>query len=361
MKCKEFMTENPVFCVSADSVASVAQLMKDLDIGAVPVVTNPDERILIGLVTDRDVAVRVDAAGVDADLTLVGEVMTGDIATCVPEDECRMVLEIMAARQVRRVPIVDANGRLFGIIAQADVARCVENTEEVAGLLKEISRPIGGIPGETPHRQLRLMKYCRPTLLTVGGVGLGAATMYLLDPSCGRGRRRKLLDRAHSVYARSGEKVAQIGQDVANRATGLAAEAKSVWLDEPVSDEKLLGRVRAKLGRVTKHPHAIEVTAHEGRVNLRGPILAREADSVLQAVKRIPGVARVESHLEKHESASGVPGLEGHAPSKKQPFRWAPWLRIAGIIALGLLTRVPAKAPVAAGGSAEPRRKPQAA
>ena len=361
MKCKEFMTDNPVFCVPADSVTSVAQLMKDEDIGAVPVVTNLDEKILIGLVTDRDLAMRVDAAGYDPELTLVGEVMTRDVATCVPEDECRKVLDIMAERQVRRVPIVDADGRLLGIIAQADVARCVENSAEVAGVLKEISEPIGGAFEETHHRHLGMMKYCGPALLTAGGIGLGAAAMYLLDPSRGRGRRRKLLDRAHSAYARSGEKVAQIGQDVANRASGLAAEAKSAWCHEPVSDEKLLGRVRAKLGRVTKHPHAIEVTAHEGRVTLRGPILAKEADSVLHAVKRIPGVARVESHLEKHENTAGVPGLEGHAPSKARRFQWVRLLRIAGTIALGLLTRVPAKAPVAAGGSAEPRKKSQAA
>ena len=360
MKSKEFMTENPIFCLPVDTAGSVAQLMKDEDIGAVPVVSDPDERILIGLVTDRDLAVRVDASGFDPDATLVGEVMTRDLATCMAEDECQKVLDVMTARQVRRVPIVDADGRLVGIIAQADVARCVENPEEVARVLKDISRLAGTEVEEMPRRRVGMMKYCGPALLAAGGIGVGAAAMYLLDPARGRGRRQKLLGRAESAYTHSGQLVGRIGEDVANRVSGLVAEAKSAWRHEPVSDEKLLDRVRARLGHVTRHPHAIEVKTHTGRVILSGPILAKEVDRVLHAVKKIPGVVRVESHLEKHVSDASFAKSQSKTPSKSRSFNWAPWLQFVGTVALGLLARRPTKA-TATVSSTEPRSKSQAA
>jgi hypothetical protein len=99
-----------------------------------------------------------------------------------------------------------------------------------------------------------------------------------------------------------------------------------------VADEVLVGRVRSKIGRVVSHPSAIEVTADQGRITLRGPVLAREVEDLLAAVSSVQGVADVENRLEAHEQVSGVPGLQGGAP-REQRFElmqtnWSPTARL---------------------------------
>ena len=116
---REVMTSNPTSCSSQDSVADAARAMAQEDVGPIPVVEG--ER-LVGLLTDRDIVVRVVAEGRDPQSTTVGEVASSDLATVTPDEDLDRALQLLAERRVRRLPVVEGE-RLVGIIAQADVAR----------------------------------------------------------------------------------------------------------------------------------------------------------------------------------------------------------------------------------------------
>src|SRR2546423_8007454 len=122
MKSSEVMTKDPSCCLPTDTVFEAAQLMKSEDVGPIPVVGDKQARKLEGIVTDRDLALKVVAKGLDPKTTKVRDVMTTDVVTCRPDDDANQALELMEQHQVRRIPIVDDNKSLVGIIAQADVA-----------------------------------------------------------------------------------------------------------------------------------------------------------------------------------------------------------------------------------------------
>ena len=142
MKVREIMTPNPCCCSPTDSLRTVARTMRDHDCGAVPVI---EHGYVIGIVTDRDLAIRALADGNDAD-TKVVDVLTRNPRCCGLDDDLRDVERIMADHQVRRVPVVDADGSCVGIVAQADLARAAVNGErvserEVALVVERISAP----------------------------------------------------------------------------------------------------------------------------------------------------------------------------------------------------------------------------
>lgn len=112
--------------------------------------------------------------------------------------------------------------------------------------------------------------------IPLGGMAIGATLMYLLDPDQGRRRRALLRDQVISIATRVDDAVEAIARDLSNRAQGLAAEARSMFVEEDVPDEVLLNRVRSEMGRAVSHPSAIEVTAEQGRVTLSGLVLADE-------------------------------------------------------------------------------------
>ena len=138
--CREVMSENPICCLPSDPVDVVAQLMVTEDVGSLPVVRDLQTTNLIGIVTDRDLTVRVVAEGRHPKGTAIEEVMTPEPVTCQAEDDIQRVLEIMTEHQVRRVPIVDHNGHLIGIIAQADIATRIAEPEKTAQVVEEISQ-----------------------------------------------------------------------------------------------------------------------------------------------------------------------------------------------------------------------------
>ena len=140
-KCNEVMTKNPTYCLPHDSVAEAAELMKTVDIGSILVVENEQTKKLVGIVTDRDLAVKSVANGLDARTTTVEAVMTRDVITCHSDDDLQTALDAMATHQLRRIPIVDHNNMVVGIIAQADVATRVDQPEKTAEMVKEISQP----------------------------------------------------------------------------------------------------------------------------------------------------------------------------------------------------------------------------
>jgi CBS domain-containing protein len=139
-KCNEVMTKDPVYCLPSDAVARAAQLMKKENIGPIPVIKNERTKKLVGIVTDRDLALKVVADGRDPKVTKVEEVMTREVVTCRPEDDLQKALDAMLEHQLRRIPVVEDGNKLVGIIAQADVATRVNQPQKTAETVKGISQ-----------------------------------------------------------------------------------------------------------------------------------------------------------------------------------------------------------------------------
>lgn len=123
MICSEIMTKNPECCLPSDTVMTAAQLMKSEDVGPIPIVADKDGKKLTGIVTDRDLAIKVIAGSLDPNTTRLEDVMSGEVVSCNENDDVEKVLRLMEENQVRRIPVVGNNDQLLGIIAQADVAR----------------------------------------------------------------------------------------------------------------------------------------------------------------------------------------------------------------------------------------------
>ena len=132
---QDLMTSNPKTIESGSSVTEAAKLMRDEDTGIIPIVEGDR---LVGTITDRDIAIRVVAEGKDPQATTVGEIASRDLITVDPQQDLDEALRLMAQHQVRRLPVVEEDGKLVGILAQADVAR--EATAEQTGrVVEEIS------------------------------------------------------------------------------------------------------------------------------------------------------------------------------------------------------------------------------
>ena len=140
MKCKEIMTEDPACCLPGDTVDQAAQLMKDEEVGPIPVVADQQTKRLLGIVTDRDLAVKVVADARQIAAVKVEEVMTRNPVTCHADDDLQTAIDAMEKHQVRRIPIVDDNNQIIGIIAQADIATRVREPELTAEVVEEISK-----------------------------------------------------------------------------------------------------------------------------------------------------------------------------------------------------------------------------
>ena len=138
-KCSDVMTPDPVACEPLDPVRSAARIMKMHDVGAIPVVESRASKRLVGIVTDRDVVVKVVAEDRQLDAATVTDAMTSNPAACRADDDVEGALALMAERQVRRMPVVDAAGRLVGIIAQADVATRINRDKRTGELVEAIS------------------------------------------------------------------------------------------------------------------------------------------------------------------------------------------------------------------------------
>lgn len=134
-RVKDVMTADPKTVTPETSVVEAARLMTNEDVGPLPVVEGGE---LVGIVTDRDLVVRVIAEGRDPESTLVGDVYSGRPVTVSPEDGVDRALALLGQHQVRRLPVAE-NGRIVGIVAQADLAR-EESNEAVGEVVEDISR-----------------------------------------------------------------------------------------------------------------------------------------------------------------------------------------------------------------------------
>jgi CBS domain-containing protein len=139
-KCNEVMTKNPVCCLPNDTVSKVAELMKRKDIGPVPIIESEQTKRLVGIVTDRDLTLKIVAEGRDPKSTKAEEVMTRKIVTCRAEDDLQNALDAMSEYKLRRIPVIDKNDGIVGIIAQADVATRVDQPEKTAAVVRGISQ-----------------------------------------------------------------------------------------------------------------------------------------------------------------------------------------------------------------------------
>jgi CBS domain-containing protein len=133
---RDLMTENPSSCERGTPVAEAAKVMARENVGSVPVVEGGR---LLGVVTDRDLVVRLLAEGRDPQSTTVGEIASTEPVTLSPDDELDKALQLLARHQVRRLPVVEGE-RLVGIVAQADIARHADEVQ-TGEVVEEISKP----------------------------------------------------------------------------------------------------------------------------------------------------------------------------------------------------------------------------
>jgi CBS domain-containing protein len=139
MKIREVMSPNPVCCVPTDSAQQLAKTMCEHNIGSVPVVMDQDSRKLVGVITDRDLCCSVVADGLNPKTTTIEKLMTLNPVTCREGDDFEHCEHLMQEHQIRRIPIVDAENRVTGIVAQADVA-LKDEPEKVSKTVAEISK-----------------------------------------------------------------------------------------------------------------------------------------------------------------------------------------------------------------------------
>ena len=135
---RDAMTENPRSIGASESVVEAARLMRDEHIGSLPIT---DDEELVGMITDRDITTRVVAEAADPKMTSVGDVVSRDLISVEPDKDLEEAVQLMASHQVRRLPVVE-DGRLVGIVAQADIALTLRENEQRTGeLVEAISEP----------------------------------------------------------------------------------------------------------------------------------------------------------------------------------------------------------------------------
>ena len=146
MKIREIMTSDPACCTADVMLRDVARLMVENDCGEIPVVDSQNSKKPIGVVTDRDIVVRTLAQGRNPLELSARDAMSSPATTVTPDVDLDQCATIMEEQQIRRVPVVDEQGRLCGIVAQADIVRTARD-RMAADLVREVS--------ESPQTQKR--------------------------------------------------------------------------------------------------------------------------------------------------------------------------------------------------------------
>jgi CBS domain-containing protein len=139
---RDIMTDSPAVVTAETTARDAARMMQDNDCGSLPVVESRDSMKLIGIVTDRDLALRILGRGQDPN-TPIREAMTKNVSSVKQDDDLDAVERVMSGQQVRRVPVVDGQDRLIGIIAQADLARELGSVgrKDFSRVMEKISQP----------------------------------------------------------------------------------------------------------------------------------------------------------------------------------------------------------------------------
>ena len=142
MDVKSAMTPDPACCTPQTKLAEVSKMMLENDCGEIPVVADKESRKPVGVITDRDIVIRTLARGIDPNQKTAGDCMTSPAVTVTPEVSLVECCDVMEREQIRRVPVVDTDGRLCGIVALADVAMHA-GRRTTAEVLKEVSEANG--------------------------------------------------------------------------------------------------------------------------------------------------------------------------------------------------------------------------
>ena len=177
----------------------------------------------------------------------------------------------------------------------------------------------------------------------VTSAALGAAAMYVLDPNRGRRRRAIFRDKTRSSLANITHLAQVSARDISHRVQGFGATARRVFIGRGATDDLvLIERVRAKMGRVVSHPHAIQIGARAGRITLSGPIVAGEAAPLLDVVRSVWGVSSIDDHLVVYDRPESIPALQGGVRrnatrSESMQEEWTPALRVAAVLGGGAL------------------------
>jgi len=148
MKVSEIMTRDPKTAQLDSTLEEIATLMKDEDVGAIPIVDDDDE--LVGIVTDRDIIVRCVAEGKEASDTTVEDILTEELATIEPDADVQQAARLMADKQIRRLPVV-RDGELIGMVSIGDISVKHEDDETAGATLHEISQGVKQDRGKKPR------------------------------------------------------------------------------------------------------------------------------------------------------------------------------------------------------------------
>lgn len=146
LRIKDVMTPQAEVISPDATTEDAAALMKTLDIGVLPVC---DEEGLVGILTDRDLVVRVLAATRDPKAMLVGEAMTPSVVYCFDDDDVEHAATVMAGEQIRRLPVLNKNRKLVGIVSVGDIAVNAQNRQLTGKVLEDVSQPSLPKRGET--------------------------------------------------------------------------------------------------------------------------------------------------------------------------------------------------------------------
>ena len=139
MKVREVMSQNPACCTPTDSAQIVAGIMRDRNVGAVPVIADQQSRMLIGMITYRDFCCSVVADGLDPKKTTIEKFISMNPISCRDGENIEKCERLMQDHQVRRIPVVDSDGKVIGIVSQADLA-LHDKPERVSKTVAEISK-----------------------------------------------------------------------------------------------------------------------------------------------------------------------------------------------------------------------------
>jgi CBS domain-containing protein len=188
MQVRELMTSDPACCTPESTLQEVAQMMETNDCGLIPVVDSMAGMRPVGTVTDRDIAIRAVAAGGNPGDMKASEIMTTDVATVVPEMHVNEVFALMEEREIRRVLVVDEQGKCCGIVAQADVVQSNANPVRTNKVIREISESSpsrndtgyyrGYLPSSLSSSKYVSTGFLSPFLI---GLGSGAAISYMFN------------------------------------------------------------------------------------------------------------------------------------------------------------------------------------
>jgi len=138
--CETIMTPNPICCLPTDSAKKVAEIMLREKLGPIPVIDNDQSQKVIGILTDRDLVLKIIAEGRDPKKTKVETVMTRKVISCRADDDVQKAINAMSEHQLRRIIVVDNTNKILGIISQADVATRANEPHKTAEMVKDVSQ-----------------------------------------------------------------------------------------------------------------------------------------------------------------------------------------------------------------------------